>query len=157
MENKPEAELRYGFLADDEALTRFIRQWQECALPMAEWTHGAHVAVAAYFAFDLGAEQLFSAMRRGILKLDESHGTVNGPDRGYHETLTRFWSLVMGSFVRRGRFASRLEAVRQAVARFGPERDLHRLYYNFDVVKSRRAREEAIEPEWGWDSLGGRA
>jgi hypothetical protein len=155
-ESKADTRPEDGFMADHEAMTRFIRQWQECTLPKAAWTHAAHVAVAAYFAFDLGPDQVFSVMKRGIIRLNESYGGVNGPDSGYHETLTRFWSLVVGSFVRRGRFASPVEAVRHAVARFGPERDLHKTYYSFDVVKSRRARQEPIEPEWGWDSLGSR-
>jgi len=156
-ESKANSAPEHGFVADHEALTRFIRQWQECTLPQAAWTHAAHVAVAAYFAFDLGPDQLSSVMKRGIMKLNESHGNVNGPNSGYHETLTRFWSMVIGSFVRRGRFASPLEAVRHAVARFGPERDLYKSFYGFDVVKSRRARQEAIEPEWGWDPLGDRS
>src|SRR5438552_11304240 len=97
-ENKASPANEPGFLADREAIETLVRQWRECTLPKSAWTHAAHVAVAAYFAFDLGPEELFSNMKRGIIQINESYGGVNGPDSGYHETLTRFWSMVVGDF-----------------------------------------------------------
>jgi hypothetical protein len=43
--------------------------------------------------------------------------------------------------------ANHLETIRRAVARFGPERDLYRGYYSFDVVRSREARARWIPPD----------
>ena len=69
--------------------------------------------------------------------------------------MTRFWSDVVVGFVRRRRFESAFEAVRHAVDLFGEDRDRHRLYYTFDIVRDRRARREWIPPdrksltEWG--------
>jgi hypothetical protein len=105
------------------------------------------VAVAAYFAFDHAAEATFTIMKSGILHHNTSVGTANTEDSGYHETLTRLWSGEIGEFVRSRRFASRLDAVRAAVAAFGPERDRFRLFYSFDVVRDRRARREWIAPD----------
>ena len=51
-ENKVNARTEGRFMADHEALTNFIRQWQECTLPKAAWTHAAHVAVAAVNGID---------------------------------------------------------------------------------------------------------
>jgi hypothetical protein len=44
-------------------------------------------------------------------------------------------------------FSTRFEAVKHATELFGKERDRHRFYYSFDVVKDRRARREWIKPD----------
>jgi hypothetical protein len=105
------------------------------------------MAATAYRAFDRSAEDTFAAMKQGIVHYNACVGTVDGPDSGYHETLTRFWSRVIAEFTRRGGYASRLDAARASVGEFGEDRDLHRLYYSFDVVRDRRARREWVPPD----------
>ncbi len=137
----------FSLLASDAQLQRFVEAWKAGRLPKPEWTHAAHVGVAAYFAFDHAADATFAIMKTGILHHNTSVGTANTEDNGYHETLTRFWSSEIGEFVRAGRFGSRLEAVRAAVATFGSERDRFRRFYSFDVVRDRRARREWVAPD----------
>ena len=137
----------FALLESEAELQRFVEAWKAGRLPKPEWTHAAHVGVAAYFAFDHAAEATFAIMKTGILHHNTSVGTANTEDNGYHETLTRFWSTEIGEFVRAGRFASRLEAVRAAVAAFGSERDRFRQFYSFDVVSDRRARREWVAPD----------
>jgi len=139
--------LRYPFLESAAALDDFIALWRSGTLPKSSWTHGAHVAVAAYLAFDHPEEEALNLTRTGIVHFNTCVGTPNTEDNGYHETLTRFWSGEIGNAVRTGRFASRLEAVRHAVQRFGEDRHRHRLFYTFDVVKDRRARREWVAPD----------
>jgi hypothetical protein len=143
------ATTQYTFaLLDSEAsLQRFVEAWKSGKLPKPEWTHAAHVAMAAYFAFDHAADATFAIMKAGILHHNTSVGTPNTEDNGYHETLTRFWSSEIGEFVRSGRFPSRLEAVRAAVSTFGEDRGRFRLFYSFDVVQDRRARREWVAPD----------
>jgi hypothetical protein len=139
--------LRYPFLETETALDDFISNWRTGTLPKSSWTHGAHVAVAACLAFNHAEEEALNLTRAGILHFNTCVGTANTADSGYHETLTRFWSGEVGKVVRAGRFASRLEAVRHAVHRFGEDRNRHRLFYTFDVVKDRRARREWVAPD----------
>lgn len=139
--------LWYPFLESEAALDDFIERWKLGTLPKSSWTHGAHVAVAAYLAFDHGPEEALDLTRVGILHFNTCVGTPNTEDSGYHETLTRFWSGQVRNLVRGGRFASRLEAVRQAIQLFGEDRDRHRLYYSLDVVRDRRARREWVAPD----------
>src|SRR6267378_850277 len=113
-------------LKSESELQRFVEAWKAGRLPKAEWTHAAHVAMAAYFAFDHAADATFAIMKAGILYHNTSVGTPNTEDNGYHETLTRFWASEIGGFVRCGRFMSRLEAVRAAVAAFGEDRERFR-------------------------------
>ena len=137
----------FALLESESGLQRFVDAWKAGRLPKAEWTHAAHVAMAAYFAFDHAADATFAIMKAGILHHNTSVGTPNTEDNGYHETLTRFWAGEIGAFVRSGHFPSRLEAVRGAVAEFGGDRERFRRFYSFDVVRDRRARREWVAPD----------
>ena len=72
---------------------------------------------------------------------------------GYHETLTRFWTLVIAAHVRACGATSRWDAVRAALDRFGEDRDLPRRCYSFDVVGDVRARAEWVPPDRTVDGL----
>ena len=142
-----ELRLDYPFLASDHALDEFVNSWRSGVLPKDAWTHAAHVAVTGYFAFDNPAEVVFAIMKRGILHFNSCAGVVNGPDSGYHETLTQFWSNRITCSVRDAAPESRLDAARHAVRIFGEDRDLPSLFYSFDVVRDRRARGEWVPPD----------
>ena len=139
--------VEYPFLQSEAELEEFVRRWEAGELTKAEWTHGAHVGTAAFHAFQLDPEALFGRMKARIIHHNECVGTANTEDNGYHETLTRFWAGTVGEFVRNGRFSTRFEAVKNATRVFGEDRDRHRLYYGFDVVRDRRARREWIKPD----------
>jgi len=57
----------FALLESDSDLQRFVDAWKAGRLPKAEWTHAAHVAMAAYFAFDRAADATFAIMKAGIL------------------------------------------------------------------------------------------
>jgi hypothetical protein len=137
----------YPFLEDAGALEAFVSSWRGGTLPKADWTHAAHVAVTGYHAFDHESEALFVVMKQGILYYNSCVGTVNGPDSGYHETLTRFWSDTISQAVREANPQSRLEAAAAVVERFGQDRDLPFRSYSFNVVRDRRARAEWVPPD----------
>jgi hypothetical protein len=77
-------------------------------------------------------------LRRGIKRHNAAVGTLDTPTSGYHETLTCFWTGVVSRLVR-GHSDPWL-AARHAVEKVGQERDLHRLYFSFDVVRDAKAR-----------------
>jgi len=137
----------YPFIADSQALERFVEEWETGALPHRCWTHTAHVAIAAYYSFAFSTEEAFQRTKSGIVHYNACVGTPNTEDSGYHETLTRFWSEIVGDFVRSRGFESQFDAVRHAVDALGEDRDRHRLYYSFDVVRDRRARREWVPPD----------
>lgn len=137
----------FSLLESEATLQSFVEAWKAGNLPKPAWTHAAHVAMAAYFAFDHAAEATFAIMKSGIRHHNTSVGTPNTEDSGYHETLTRFWSSEIGEFVRAGRFSSRFDAVCAAVSAFGEDRERFRKFYSFDVVRDRRARREWVAPD----------
>lgn len=135
-----------GYLADEEALLKFVHAWESGTLPGAEWTHPAHVAVIAHYAFEHPSDEAFRRMKSGILHYAAARGKVYGPNQGYHETVTRFWTILIGNFVR-ARKSSRLEAARAAVAEFGNQRDRYRAYYSYDLITDARSRKQWVQPD----------
>ena len=125
----------------------FLRGFEQGTLAKSEWTHGAHVATAAYYLFDSGFENVLPLMRARIRAFNESVGGANTTTSGYHETHTHFWLLTVVDLLHQCQPASRLEAARQAVAVFGEARTLHTLYYSGDVVKDTAARQQWREPD----------
>jgi hypothetical protein len=138
---------RHPFAENEHTLEEFVDAWERGTLPKKSWTHGAHVGVAAYFAYEYPAEVLVRVMRLGIRHYNLASGGANTEDSGYHETLTRFWANQVGNLVRSGKFGSRLEAARTALARFGDCSGHFRKFYNFDVLGNRRARREWVAPD----------
>jgi hypothetical protein len=86
-------------------------------------------------------------LTRCISGFNYATGVVNGPDSGYHETLTRFWSEIITQMVRKAKPKSPFDAAHYAIARFGEDRDLPSLFYSFDVVRDRRARSVWVPPD----------
>ena len=137
----------YAFLLSAAVLDHFLAAWEAGTLPHSQWTHAAHVAVAACYAFDLTPADALLRKRRGIIHFNNCVGTPNTDTRGYHETLTRLWSGIIGDFVRRGDFPSRFAAASAAVERYGEDRGRHRLHYSFDMVNSVNARRNWVPPD----------
>ena len=135
------------FLETAEALGRFVTEWQQHQLPKEAWTHGAHVAVCAYFAFDRDEEATLAIMRPGIRSFNESVGGVNSATAGYHETITRLWVTAIAAHLREIRPATRLDAAASAVAQFHSPRALLDRHYSWDIINDQRARAEWVEPD----------
>jgi hypothetical protein len=139
--------MRPEHLASSEALDSFLRGFEQGTLAKSEWTHGAHVAAAAYYLFDSDFETVLPLMRTRIRAFNEWVGGANTSTSGYHETLTHFWLLIVAELLRQRQPQSRLEAAQQAVQVFGQARTLHTLYYSGDVVQDSAARQSWRTPD----------
>ena len=89
-------------------LLRLLNGYATASLPRAAWTHQAHlragqaeVLAARSLTEDpaLAARLALDAMRRRIRLLNDAHGVTNGPDGGYHETLTWFYVSEISAFL----------------------------------------------------------
>jgi hypothetical protein len=136
----PDIKLLDRCLATELALDQFVRDWERCLLPVGAWTHAAHIAVCAWYAYDRTASESYAAMREGVLRFNEAAGGKNTDTSGYHETLTRFWSFVIWRFVNASPFESRAQAVRKAVLLFAEDRSLPERVYGFNVRDSVECR-----------------
>ncbi len=147
--------MRSEHLSSEGALERFLRGFEAGTLPKGEWTHGAHVAAAAYYlqgasqggVYDAAYDEVLPVIRERIQSYNLAVGGANTPTSGYHETLTRFWLRMVAGFLRERQPGTSLEAARLAVAAFGEKRALHAEYYSGDVVKDCEARLGWREPD----------
>jgi hypothetical protein len=87
-----------GDALDDEALWR---AFHERTLTHAEWTHAAHLRVAWLHLARYELDEAHLRMRVGIIRLNAAHGLVETEARGYHETLTRVWLVLVRAARRR--------------------------------------------------------
>jgi hypothetical protein len=115
------------------------------SLPGPDWTHGAHLRIAWMHLqqYDLDASHIL--MRVGIIKLNRFHQLVETPVRGYHESITRGWLLLVRSASRR--FPSERSDVFMLAA--GGELGTSALlgYYSKELLMSAAARARFIEPD----------
>jgi flavin reductase (DIM6/NTAB) family NADH-FMN oxidoreductase RutF len=134
----------YTFLSSRSAFEAFIRSWEFGRLPKAEWNHAAHVAVCAYYAIEC-PEDAYKRTSEGIRRYNEATGVPNTAESGFHETLTRFWVAVVKKFLES--HSDSWKGAVDAVEVLGEERDLHHLYYSFDVVRDATARRTWVAPD----------
>jgi hypothetical protein len=73
---------------DDAALWEAFRS---STLAESEWNHRSHLRVAYLHLARWEIDEAHVLMRVGIVRLNAFHGLEETRDRGYHETLTRFW------------------------------------------------------------------
>src|SRR5882724_11929781 len=124
-----------SFLESTESFQQFISAFEQGTLPLANWNHTAHVAMAAWYLQTLPESEVVERVRQNIRHYNDCSGVPNTPDRGYHETLTIFWLNVIREFLAgESSLAEPLDGVRRTVAEFGVRRDLFRRYYSFDVI-----------------------
>jgi hypothetical protein len=141
------ASAQNGFLDSEETIDLFLHAFFHRTLPKAQWTHAAHVTLAASLLHSAEVATVLPQVRNAIRSYNEAVGTRNTDTSGYHETLTVFWLRVVAQKLRRLHPSSRLEAVRAVVDAFGEQRALHKLYYSTDIVANTAARRVWVEPD----------
>jgi hypothetical protein len=127
---------------DDEGLWS---AFAESTLTREQWTHEAHVRTAFLFAQRFSLDEAHLRMRAGIIRLNERHGLVETSTRGYFETLTRAWLVLVSDARRRSNAESSL-----ALLAACPElldRGLTLRHYSRERLGSVRARALFIEPD----------
>jgi hypothetical protein len=79
---------------DDEVLWAAFR---DRSLPATQWTHREHLRIAWMHLAHWSLDEAHSRMRVGIIRLNTAHGLEETMTRGYHETLTRVWLVLVGA------------------------------------------------------------
>lgn len=124
-----------------------VTAWEDGSLPKPEWTHAAHLTVAAWFVWEEGIAAL-DRVRTGIQHYNAAVGIISTPDYGYHETITRFWIYRLAEFFRdEGPFAHRDAAVDAAVSKFAVKRNWYGEYWSINIINSREARATWLPPD----------
>jgi hypothetical protein len=136
------ANVRGAVTDDDEFLGRF----ESCSIPLTEWNHRAHLRVAYGYLGRHGLPEATARMRDGIRRYNASKGIVDGPEHGYHETLTQMWMRILdGVQTATGRekdFDAFVERHPYLLVRL-----LGRLFYTRDRMMSEEAKRTFVAPD----------
>lgn len=129
----------------EDLVTRFL----ERTLTHAEWTHRAHLCVGMWHVHHFGAEEALTLLRERIRLLNDVHGTPNSVTRGYHETITRAYVIVLAGYLNSGNGESLTGAVTGFLQTPMAEKDYLLRHYSEDRLMSAQARAAWMEPDLG--------
>jgi hypothetical protein len=134
----------YATLAEIELV---FAAFENASLPRAEWTHRAHLTVAACYLSRHPLPQATPLIRDGIRRLNRAQGTVDDADHGYHETITLFYIGAIAHFLGGlGPSTSHLVATNRLLAERG-HIGLPLEYYSSARLWSRESRARWVEPD----------
>lgn len=114
-------------------------------LPESEWTHRAHLRVAWLHSRRYALDEAHVMMRVGIIRLNAAHGLVETVARGYHETITRVWLVVVRAMMKEAPAESSLAFVDAFKDRLGSDALLR--HYSKGRLMSLEARATFVEPD----------
>jgi hypothetical protein len=131
----------------ESELTSLIARFHDATVPAVEFTHAAHLIVGLWHAMNFDEADALVRMRAGILRLNDAHGTPNTDTRGYHETITRAYLVLLARFARAHPHlapAARAQALLESDL---GKRDALLTYYSRDLLMSVGARQAWVEPD----------
>lgn len=122
------------------------RAFHDQTLPADAWSHEAHLRIAYLYLRRHPLDDAHILMRVGIIRLNAAHGLVETVERGYHETLTRVWLLLVRAASAKahddGDSSTFVEAAGASLARNAPLK-----HYSRGLILSTAARARFVEPD----------
>ncbi len=128
-------------------LDLLVRQFLNGTLPKEVWTHHAHLRVGLWHVLTLGREEALNSLRRGICRLNEIHGTPNTTTGGYHETITRFYVVLIDRFLNSTDKDRSFDALAAEFIAKYPDSKVPLDYYSRELLYSVTARATWVEPD----------
>jgi hypothetical protein len=129
------------------ATDRLAEAFLACTLPASEWTHEAHLRVGLWHRLRMPAEASLENLRDRIRHYNESLGNENSDTDGYHETITRFYVILIDRFVAGADVTRGIDELSdELIARLG-FRGLPLDYYSPDRIFSVEARRAWVAPD----------
>jgi hypothetical protein len=127
---------------DDAALWE---AFTNATLPEKDWTHRGHLRVAWMYSNRYSLDEAHVLMRVGIIRLNASHGLVETAARGYHETLTRVWLVLVRALMKEQPAVTSAAFVDAGGAWLA--RDAALTHYSRERIMSVEARARFVEPD----------
>lgn len=140
-------ERSFAPFAGDAAAFAVVDGFRDHSLPVALWTHQAHLAVGLWHVRSLGEDQARPALRTGIRAYNVAAGTPNSDTRGYHETVTFYFVWAAARFQALAPPPGFAAAVNGFVAHpLGAKSGIFR-FWSRDRLLSVEARRAWLEPD----------
>ena len=126
---------------------RIARGLIDRTLPKAEWTHHAHLRAGLFHVMAHGPIVALELLRDRISSYNESVGTANTDSSGYHETITRFYVIVIDRFLSTADRSLDPDALAQQLIGAYGDRRLPLHHYSESRLFSPVARRSWVEPD----------
>lgn len=127
---------------------KIISGFNDQTLPKSEWTHEAHLVVGLWHTFSFSNLEALNLMRKKIKAYNETTGTENSENSGYHETITRFWLVISRHFIEQNPDITDFEELcNQFLISKWTGRQLAFEYYSQEKLFSVRGRLNWLEPD----------
>ena len=138
---------------------RIVKKFLSRTLPKQEWTHEAHLRVGLWHLLHYSPSESMARLRQSIKKYNLACGIENTDSQGYHETITRFYVLLIARFIETNlQLVSKIAIApsnemvnldllaNELIESYG-DRSLIFKYYSRERLMSKTARLEWVEPD----------
>jgi hypothetical protein len=130
-----------------DAVRDLVDAFEDCTLPWSAWTHAAHLTVAFWYVLWYGPDAALDRVRMAITRYNTAHGVVQTRERGYHETITRFYVWAVGRHLRDARLDRSLAEIANDTIAALADRELPLRYYSRELLGSWGARTGWVDPD----------
>jgi hypothetical protein len=127
-----------------EELDTLAARFAAATLRKEEWTHGAHLSVAAWYLAHYPPLEAGVRLRSGIRKLNDALGGQNTATAGFHETLTEFWIRLVARWL--SAHGSSAESITRLLTHPDAASGIWKRCYEFNVAQCTKARRQWIAP-----------
>lgn len=128
-------------------ITSLAERFENLTLPKTEWTHDAHLTVAAWYLLNSPAEQAIEMIRQNIKTYNESVGGKNTDTSGYHETITLFYMLEIDAFFNSCSVEDKFDAMTSFFKSSIAAKNYPFQFYSTERLSSKEARLNWTEPD----------
>jgi len=135
--------VRYNSVAEIE--TR-IADFEGCRIPKEEWTHHAHLTMAAWYLHRYPADEAVERIRTGIQRYNRATNDPNRPSTAYHETITLFWIAMLRQHLSEAGEKGLVRLVNRLAGGWA-HKELVFEYYSRELLFSNTARAEWVPPD----------
>jgi hypothetical protein len=127
---------------DEDEIKEVVRKFEACEYGLAEFPHARHLAVAAFYLASLSADEAMVRMRVGLSRFIEHHSR-----QGYHETITRFWMLLVDDFLEKADpGATLVQSVNELISHYADKNILF-TYYTREQIACDEAKTRWVDPD----------
>jgi hypothetical protein len=129
-------------MTDDE----FLAEFEACRWPLDQWHHQQHIKVAYLYLRRYPFDEAMNRVRDRIKAHNAAHQVPEGPDRGYHETMTQAWMRLVHLTLCEYGPAESADTFFEQHPQLSQKKTL-RLFYSRGLFMSPRAKVEFVEPD----------
>ncbi len=129
---------------NDAQIESVVHGFESCTTGKDAFSHGDHLVVAVWYLRQGSEAKALASIREGLLRFLNHHGI--GADV-YHETITRFWVVMVQRRLKELEASLSLVELANAVIDSFTKSRLVSEYYSEELLKSPEAKSGWVEPD----------